>query len=147
MSLESAALAALAAYIAPNAEVEFFATTGGPADHILALEELPALPAAYVVLEDFDNEPNSLATSPPLRQRQTERLAIWIAVGLTLDAVGATAVTEARAALDAVDAALLGLEVSGYSPLEKAGGRLIGYDHGTLWRVVYYVADTYISTY
>lgn len=141
MSLETSALAALAAYIAPGAEVEFFATTGGPADHIAALEELPALPAAYVVLGDIDNGEQRLSTAR--QQAQTEWLEVWIATGQTLDALGATAATEARTALDAADDALLALRVDGYHPLEKRGGRLIGYDHGVLWRVAYYSALTY----
>ena len=141
MSLESAALAALAAYIAPEAEVEFFATTGGPADHIAALEELPALPAAYVVLGDIDNGEQRLSTAR--QQAQTEWLEVWIATGQTLDALGATAATEARTALEAADDALLALRIDGYHPLEKRGGRLIGYDHGVLWRVAYYSALTY----
>ena len=141
MSLESDALAALAAYIAPEAEVEYFATTGGPADHILALEELPALPAAYVVLGDIDNGEQRLSTAR--QQAQTEWLEVWIATGQTLDALGATAATEARAALEAADDALLALRVDGYHPMEKRGGRLIGYDHGVLWRVAYYSAMTY----
>lgn len=140
MSLESAALAALAAYIAPGAEVEYFATTGGPADH-MALEELPALPAAYVVLGDIDNGEQRLSTAR--QQAQTEWLEVWIATGQTLDALGATAATEARTALNAADDALLALRVDGYHPLEKRGGRLIGYDHGVLWRVAYYSALTY----
>ena len=143
MSLESAALAALAAYTAEAGPdpAPYFAATGGPADHIAALEELPALPAAYVVLGDIDNGGQRLITGR--QQAQTEWLEVWIATGQTLDALGATAATEARAALDAADAALLALRVDGYHPLEKRGGRLIGYDHGVLWRVAYYSALTY----
>ena len=81
MSLESAALSALAAYTTEIGEnpPPFFVTTGGPADHIAALEDLPSLPAAYVVLGDVENGEQRLATAR--QQAQTEWLEVWIAVG------------------------------------------------------------------
>jgi hypothetical protein len=136
MSLENSVKAALEAG-------GHFATLGTAADHAAALSNISGLPlpAAYIIFGDYEDAPNIHIGQ--IVQQRTETIIVRYAVGNAAEALGGSAMDEARSADDAIRAALHGLEVDGYEPMETSGGALIGYDRGTLWRDAFFIARTY----
>jgi hypothetical protein len=122
-----------------------FREVGGAADHAAAIEDPERFPAAYVVHGEFAALPNQ-TSGPWVHQEQIEQVVVWLALANGRSRRGEDAVVQADEVEARVDAALLGLLVDGYDPMEKMSANTHGYDQAVLWRVLTFVAAKQISS-
>ncbi len=119
----------------------------GAADFAAAAESTPlATPAAYVL--PLQEAASSNALSCAVAQTVTASFGIALALTNVADAKGVAALADLKTVRAAVGPALLGWTPDGdvYSPLEFAGGALLGFKNGVLWWQDVYVTQFILKT-
>lgn len=118
----------------------------GAVDFAAAAEAAPpATPAAYVLPLQEAASANQLSCA--VAQTVTASFGIALAVSNVADAKGVAALADLKPVRRAVGPALLGWTPDGetYSPLEYAGGALLGFKNGVLWWQDVYVTQFIIK--
>jgi hypothetical protein len=135
-------LAALEARIAALPQLRL--VRGAP-DFVTAAETRPpALPAAYVLPLSESAGPNALGGA--VAQQVSAETGIALALANVADPKGRAALADLAALRAAVRDALLGwVPEAGCSPLEFAGGGLLGFKDGVLWWQDVYATQFFIK--
>lgn len=104
----------------------------------------PAAPAAYVMLESAQAEPNELACGG-ISQRVAARLLVALAVRQVADARGEAGGDEVEALAVAVRDLLLGFAPeAGADPLELAGSQHLAFAEGHVWHGLVFTGAYYV---
>ena len=102
-------------------------------------------PAAYVIPVADSAGGNLVANR--VRQKVEKRFGVILVLGNLRDRRGATASRQMEAIEDSVIAALLGWPpVAGLLGCLYAGGRVIDFRDGAVWRLLEFTTDSYIGT-
>lgn len=136
----------IAALIARLDALPVLKLVSGAADFATAAEAKPlALPAAYLL--PLQEQPGANQLSMAVAQVVTASFGIALAIANVADAKGRAALADLAAVRAAVGPALLGWAPNeDCTPLEYAGGALLGFKSGVLWWQDVYVTQFVIKT-